>query len=115
CGSYSYASANFIYCQTTDSPEIELLDLPIYDIETNQIVVDSSNLSHGIQFYDENEHILTVSRPYRGLNDCGHKTAYRLENGEFILTGFWQQGCDHSSIAPSDPNFVPFVFPQIYP
>ena len=85
-GPYWKATANYIYQETGNTPQITSLILPTYDQKTEQVVLSQSNINYGVQNYDQEKHELTLVYKYRGIGDCGLRATYLLENDELTLT-----------------------------
>jgi len=105
-GPYWTVSANYLYDETQDKPQVTPLFLPTYDSATGQIVASSSNIHHGFQRFDEASRTLQLSHRFSGIGDCGYGATYGLENDEFVLQRFAEkQACDG----------VMNRYPQVYP
>jgi hypothetical protein len=105
---YWTTTANYIYDETENPPQVKQLSVPIYDSDTAQLI--PSLVSRGFQRYQEETHTLTVGRKYSGAGNCGFRATYLLKNEEFILTQFREhKKCNDGAINH------PGKFPQVYP
>jgi len=94
-GPYWTVTANYLYDETQDTPQVKPLVLPVYDSETGEVIANTSNLHHGFQRYDEESGTLQLSHRFTGIGDCGYGATYSLENDEFVLKRFAEKrACD---------------------
>jgi hypothetical protein len=94
---YWMTTANYIYDEAENPPQVKQLSVPIYDTDTAQLI--PSLVSRGFQHYQEETHVLTVGRKYSGAGDCGFRATYFREHKK----------CSDGILKQPDE------FPRVYP